>query len=427
MRRCVGSEVSTSVLVMEKWDMSKVAKLTFSSRKYPYSETTVPVARLCGGRLTRCNDGNSTYIEQLEKEITQFHGAETAHIANSGCVGNLAAYSTIPLARDVIVYDELIHASIHDGLKNSVARSQHSFRHNDVDSFSEVLLLVLKSEPQILNGTRLLIASIESVYSMDGDICPLQELIDTAKEILPAQNTVFIIDEAYGTGILGPKGSGLLCELGLEKEVAIRIYTFPKALGSVGAAILVNYTVKMMLMNNARALMFTGVPSFPMLASIRAAYTLLKRGQTIETQNKIHHLVRLFLKRMRSHPVWERVNDAGIMHIPLYEGDEVPAIVAQIVPVWTHTGHSLCLTFHVNQAGFSGHPVIYPIVPKGQERVRLIFQPSRTDEEVESFADCICAWVKMLEIGEENDRGRLPTTTQQAYAQMKAEKNASPQ
>ncbi|EHK22985.1 uncharacterized protein TRIVIDRAFT_191580 [Trichoderma virens Gv29-8] len=379
MRRCVGSEVSTSVLVMEKWDMSKVAKLTFSSRK------------LCGGRLTRCNDGNSTYIEQLEKEITQFHGAETAHIANSGCVGNLAAYSTIPLARDVIVYDELIHASIHDGLKNSVARSQHSFRHNDVDSFSEVLLLVLKSEPQILNGTRLLIASIESVYSMDGDICPLQELIDTAKEILPAQNTVFIIDEAYGTGILGPKGSGLLCELGLEKEVAIRIYTFPKALGSVGAAILVNYTVKMMLMNNARALMFTGVPSFPMLASIRAAYTLLKRGQTIEAR------------------------------------DEVPAIVAQIVPVWTHTGHSLCLTFHVNQAGFSGHPVIYPIVPKGQERVRLIFQPSRTDEEVESFADCICAWVKMLEIGEENDRGRLPTTTQQAYAQMKAEKNASPQ
>ncbi|KAL7940958.1 class II aminotransferase/8-amino-7-oxononanoate synthase [Trichoderma barbatum] len=383
----------------------------------PNDRMTVP-----GSRLT---DGNSMYIEQLEKEIAEFHGAETALVVNSGCVGNLAIYSTIPLAGDVIVYDELIHASIHDGLKNSVARSQRPFRHNDVESFSEALLAVLDTEPQIRNGTRSVIVSIESVYSMDGDICPLQELVDTAKEILPAKNAVFIIDEAYGTGILGPKGSGLVCELGLEKEIAIRMHTFPKALGSTGSAILANHTVKMMLMNNARALMFTGVPSFPMLASIRAAYGLLKSGQTIEAQNKVHHLVRLFLKKMRSHPVWERANDAGIMRIPLYEGDENPAMVTQIVPVWTRTGHSLYLAFHVNQAGYSGHPVLYPVVPKGQERVRFIFQSQRTDEEVEKFAECICEWAEeMLEIEESGDRNRLPTATVQAYAQMEAEKTS---
>lgn len=192
----------------------------------PNDRMTVP-----GSRLT---DGNSVYIEQLEREIAEFHGAETALVVNSGCVGNMAIFSTIPLAGDVIVYDELIHASIHDGLNNCVARSRHSFRHNDVESFSDALLAVLESEPQIRNGTRSVIVSVESVYSMDGDICPLQELIDASKEILPSKNAVFIIDEAYGTGILGPKGSGLVCELGLEKEVAIRMHTFPKALGSTG-------------------------------------------------------------------------------------------------------------------------------------------------------------------------------------------------
>jgi 8-amino-7-oxononanoate synthase len=190
------------------------------------------------GRMTipgsRLSDGNSRYLEQIEREIAEFHRAENALVVNSGCVANMAIFSTIPLPGDVILYDELVHASIHDGMKNSLARTQKSFLHNDVESFSDILQSIVESESQIRNGTRSVIVSVESVYSMDGDMCPLQELIDAAKDIVTKGNVVFLIDEAYGTGILGPKGSGLVCELGLEKEVAIRLHTFPKALGSTG-------------------------------------------------------------------------------------------------------------------------------------------------------------------------------------------------
>ncbi|CAH0059096.1 unnamed protein product [Clonostachys solani] len=191
----------------------------------------------------------------------------------------------------------------------------------------------------------------------------LQELIDAAKEILTHDNALFIIDEAYGTGILGPKGLGLVCELGLEKEVGIRLHTFPKALDSTGSAILANETVQMMLMNNAQSLLITGVPSFPMLASIRAAYRLVRSASTIEVQ----HFVKLFLTTIRSHPVWERASSLGILRIPLHEGDDDPDLVTQILPIWTRAKHNLYLAFHVNQANFSGYPVVFPVVPKGQE------------------------------------------------------------
>ncbi|CAH0005056.1 unnamed protein product [Clonostachys byssicola] len=385
---------------------------------------------LPNGRMTipgsRLSDGNSKYLEQLEKEIAEFHNAENALVVNSGCVANMAIFSTIPLAGDAILYDELVHASIHDGMKNSVARCQKSFLHNDVDSFSDTLQSIVESEPQIRNGTRSVIVSVESVYSMDGDICILQELIDAAKEILTHDNALFIIDEAYGTGILGPKGSGLVCELGLEKEVGIRLHTFPKALGSTGSAILANDTVKMMLMNNARSLLFTGVPSFPMLASIRAAYRLLRSGSTIESQNKVQHLVKLFLKTIRSHPVWERASSLGILRIPLYEGDDDPEVVSQILPIWTRAKHNLYLAFHVNQAGYSGYPVVFPVVPKGQERVRFLFQAAQTDEHVKAFADCICSWAEeMLEIEDSGDLNRLPTAARDAYAIMSEFENNS--
>ncbi|CAG9954263.1 unnamed protein product [Clonostachys rosea f. rosea IK726] len=348
---------------------------------------------LPNGRMTipgsRLSDGNSKYLEELEKEIAEFHNAETALVVNSGCVANMAIFSTIPLAGDAILYDELVHASIHDGMKNSVARCQKSFLHNDVDSFSDTLQSIAESEPQIRNGTRSVIISVESVYSMDGDICILQELIDAAKEILTHDNALFIIDEAYGTGILGPKGSGLVSELGLEKEVGIRLHTFPKALGSTGSAILANDTVKMMLMNNARSLLFTGVPSFPMLASIRAAYQLLRSGSTIE-------------------------------------GDDDPEVVSQILPIWTRAKHNLYLAFHVNQAGYSGYPVVFPVVPKGQERVRFLFQAAQTDDHVKAFADCICSWAEeMIEIEDSGDLNRLPTAARDAYAIMSEIENNS--
>jgi 8-amino-7-oxononanoate synthase len=184
-----------------------------------------------GSRLTF---GNSAYMEELEREVASFHGAETALMAVNGGMANGAIFTAIPRPGDALVYDEFIHASVHDGMSNSLALCKKSFRHNSVDSFRDTLVAVRDSQPPIRNGARCVIVAVEGIYSMEGDVCPLQELVDAAKEVFPDGNAQFVIDEAHSHGVLGPKGAGLVSALGLEKEIAIRMHTLPKAMAAGG-------------------------------------------------------------------------------------------------------------------------------------------------------------------------------------------------
>ncbi len=186
-----------------------------------------------GASGSRVTNGTNTYVEVLESEIAAFHGAETALVVNSGFDGNGAIFAAIPRPGDSIVFDELIHASVHDGMKHSLADKKIAFRHNDVDSLEEVLVS-LKKDPLIGSGQRCVLIAVEAVYSMDGDVCPLHEMVGIAKELFPYGNAQFIIDEAHSTGVLGEDGRGLVCALGLEKDIAIRMHTFGKALAATG-------------------------------------------------------------------------------------------------------------------------------------------------------------------------------------------------
>lgn len=183
---------------------------------------------------SRLMDGNYSYIEDVEAEIAAFHGAETALIVGSGFEANTAIYAAIPRPGDAIVYDELVHASTHDGMATSLAQCRMQFRHNDVDALREAIASVLDTQPQIADGSRTLLISVESVYSMDGDICPLLDMLELAEEMCPKGNAAFIVDEAHATGILGPKGAGLVSQLGVEKKIAVRLHTCGKALASTG-------------------------------------------------------------------------------------------------------------------------------------------------------------------------------------------------
>lgn len=234
---------------------------------------------------SRLMDGNYDYIEEVEQEIADFHGAESALIVNSGYEGNIAIYSAIPRPGDAIMYDELVHASTHDGIEKSLALNRVAFRHNDLESLREKMANIVDTMPMIRDGSRSLLVSVESVYSMDGDVCPLLEMLEIAKEICSKDNAVFIVDEAHATGILGPKGAGLVSALGLEKDIAVRLHTCGKALASTGAVILGNSTVRSVLMNFARSVIYTTAPSFPTVAGIRAAYNLLRTGATQKACN----------------------------------------------------------------------------------------------------------------------------------------------
>ncbi|CAK3821216.1 Pyridoxal phosphate-dependent transferase, major domain [Lecanosticta acicola] len=360
---------------------------------------------------TRIMDGNYAYLEQTEREVAEFHGAEAALMVNSGFEANMAIYTALPRPGDVVVYDELVHASTHDGMAHSLAATKLQFRHNDLDAFRDVMTSAHDSYPMVRDGSRCVLVSVESVYSMDGDVCPLKELVEVAKEIFPKGNAVFIVDEAHATGILGPNGVGLVSALGLEKEIAVRLHTCAFILGSD--------TVRRTLINFARCVIYTTAPSFPAAAAVRSAYRLLRTGATQEPQSRIQHLVKHFFATITAHPIWTRATDTGILSIPVAEDWETTDWHAHIVPLWTRQRYNWFLVFHLQLAGISALPVDYPTVPKGQGRIRLMFHAANTEREVEHLANTVGDWAReMIEIEDGVKENKVPVAAQQAYALM---------
>lgn len=197
-----------------------------------------------GATGSRLMNGHWRYQDMVERELAELMGVESALIVHSGYTANQAIFSTVPRSGDVIVYDELMHATALSGMKISLALEQKPFRHNDVDHFIEVMEAVKESTPQVKAGKRCVIIGVESYYSMDGDICPLRELIEAAKDIFPLGNAQFIVDEAHSFGCMGPDGRGFVAEQGLEDEVAIRMCTFTKALSGSGGKLVCSWLVE---------------------------------------------------------------------------------------------------------------------------------------------------------------------------------------
>lgn len=184
---------------------------------------------------SRLCDGTSRYQDEFEREIAELVGVESALVVHSRWTANQAIWSTVPRSGDVLVYDELMHATALAGMKVSLALEQKPFRHNDIDHFIEIMENVKENSSLVKAGKRCIIIGVESYYSMDGDICPLKELIQAAKEIFPHGNAQFIVDEAHSFGCMGPNGGlGFVKEQGLEDEVAIRMITLGKALAASG-------------------------------------------------------------------------------------------------------------------------------------------------------------------------------------------------
>lgn len=197
----------------------------------------------CGSRLL---DGNTVAAERLEADIAAFHNAPAGLLFNSGFEANTGLFSCAPQPGDYVVYDELIHASVHDGMKLSRATTL-PFAHNCVEgtdvlsscklrALDDVLgdLLNGKDGGEISSGKKNVFVAAEGVYSMDGDVAPLKEIVECVEKRLPRGNGYVIVDEAHSTGWLGDRGRGLVSQLGLEERVWARVHTFGKAMGCAG-------------------------------------------------------------------------------------------------------------------------------------------------------------------------------------------------
>jgi 8-amino-7-oxononanoate synthase len=189
-----------------------------------------------GSGGSRLLDGNSAYAEKLEQDIAQFHRAEAGLLFNSGFDANAGFFACVPQVGDVIVHDELVHASVHDGMRMSRAEKIIAFNHNSIHDLRSILRELVDEEEVPRSRRRNVIVAVESIYSMDGDVAPLLEIANEIEEIIGNENGYLVVDEAHSTGVLGPQGRGLVCEIGLEHRIFARLHTFGKALGSSGGS-----------------------------------------------------------------------------------------------------------------------------------------------------------------------------------------------
>ncbi|MGE5108543.1 MAG: aminotransferase class I/II-fold pyridoxal phosphate-dependent enzyme [Sphingobacteriales bacterium] len=299
-----------------------------------------------GSGGSRLLAGNYPLIEDTEKQITAFHHSGAALIFNSGYDANVGLLSAVLQRGDTVIYDYLSHASIRDGIRLSFAQA-FSFLHNDVEDL----------EKKLQRATGNIFVVTESVFSMDGDEAPLREIVELCKKY----NANLIVDEAHATGVVGEKGEGLVQHLQLEQKVFSRVHTFGKALGCHGAVILGSETLRNYLINFARSFIYTTSLPEISIAAIKRSYEvfpLLNKERS--------HLQQLINQFQHSHlrfKVFKSNTPIQIVEVP--GNDEVKAVADLL-----------------QQNNLDVRPILYPTVPKGGERLRIVLHAFNTTEEV---------------------------------------------
>lgn len=329
-----------------------------------------------GSGGSRLLDGNSRFYENLENEIAQFHRAQSGLIFNSGFDANSGFFSCLPQPSDIVIYDELIHASVHEGMRQCRAKKRVMFKHNDVGDFERVL-------GECKNSAGNIFVAVEAVYSMDGDTAPLRALYHVSQRL--NREILLVVDEAHATGVLGRHGRGLVCALDMQDHVFARIHTFGKALSANGAIVLCHPVVRSYLVNYARSFIFTTALGHINLLIIQATYELLNDEKQVSKLQK---------------SLWENLKrfSDGLKDSPVHIYPPVPR--SAIFSVFCNNPRSLAA--HCQQSGLVVRPIVHPTVPKGTERVRVCIHSGNTAEEVDLLVAKILEWYGLNEV-----RGRL--------------------
>lgn len=312
-----------------------------------------------GSTGSRLLSGNSELFETLEKELAQFHNAESGLIFNSGYDANLALFQALPRRGDTILYDQRIHASIKAGVRLSLAPS-YSFLHNDLSDL----------ERRLSRATGVVFVATESLFSMDGDFAPLQELC----ELCDKYDAYLIVDEAHATGIYGKKGEGLVSALQLEDQVFIRMHTFGKALGCHGAFIACSKVVREYLINFAHSFIYTTALPTHTLLSIKAAYALL--SQNLEPRKKLQELISYFVEGAKKLKL-NIFPNAGPIQIVILPGTAARAAQQRL-----------------QDAGVDVRAILPPTVAIGAERLRIILHSFNTNAQVDKLLALLAALEK---------------------------------
>ncbi len=310
-----------------------------------------------GSGASRLMSGDLRIHHELEYESANLVGKEDALLFGSGFLANLGIISSFVGREDAVFVDKLAHASIIDACLLSRAKL-FRFKHNDLDHLTWLLKRNVKSFRRILIVT-------ESIFSMDGDICPLSELINIKKTF----NAYLMVDEAHSIGVIGEKGCGLSKHLGMERYVDIIMGTYGKSFAGYGAFVATNQKLKSFFINSARSFIFsTALPPSVIGTNLTALYISQKEQWRRKKTLANSKILRQMLEK-------HGIKTIGNKHIvPILIGDE-----------------KLCvkISFKLREKGLFVKAIRHPTVPKGASRLRVSICAYHSYKDIKKLVNAI--------------------------------------
>lgn len=303
---------------------------------------------------SRLISGDSPALNELEHRIARFHGFPSATLFNSGYTANLGLLGCLGRRTDTIIYDELIHASLRDGIRLSGAAARRC-QHNLEGEFNQA---IAAARP---DGQRFLVT--ESRFSMDGDTAPLTELAGLCER----SGAHLIVDEAHSFGLDGASGKGLVAELGLQPKVFATVVTYGKAGGYHGAAVLGGHELKDYLINFCRPLIYTTASGAEQVAGVNAVYDRLE-DEHGNRHNRLQRVIQYFRTAVTDSEIatYASGNAGPIQTVNIAGNDRVME------------AEKILLAAGILVKGIRG-----PTVPAGKERLRICLHAFNTESEVD--------------------------------------------
>jgi len=314
-----------------------------------------------GSRLLR---GHHEAFEEIEARLAAFSGSDAALLFGSGYAANVGLLQAIVAQDDLVVSDEANHASLIDGIRLTKAETA-IYRHQDLDALEAAL-----SRPR--RGRAFVVT--ESVFSMDGDLTPLVDIVSIAER----HDASVIVDEAHATGLYGRRGSGRVEESALRDRVVATVHTGGKALGSGGAWVAGSTALRQLLVNRSRSFIFSTAPLPVLTAALGAGLDLLDREPARRAE--VHRKSALLRQELTA---------AGIA---------IPA-GSPIVPIIVGSNEAaLDLQKKLEEAGFDVRAIRAPSVRAGTERLRVTVRYPVEDDDLRRFARAVSAELAALKL-----------------------------
>jgi 8-amino-7-oxononanoate synthase len=307
-----------------------------------------------GASASRLVCGDFAPHHELENALARFEGGEAAALFGSGYAANCGVLPVFAGREDVILSDALNHASLVDGCRLSRARVE-VYPHGDVAALAELLRNARAA------GARRIVVATDTVFSMDGDLAPLREIAILCER----EGAILVVDEAHATGVLGPRGAGVVAALGLEARVELRMGTLSKAAGVLGAYVVCSRACRELLINRARSLVFsTALP--PAVAEAALVALALLSGAEGET------------RRARLRRAIDRFA-AGLRKLGLPASGATP-----IFPIVLGTPEAaLRAAAALRAKGLFVRPIRPPTVAPGSSRLRVALSAAHEEEHID--------------------------------------------